>query len=456
MSSSSPGDRLATQPGELLMPTSPSIPVRPGMMEFCFWAFILIAVGRIGELIPGLAALPLGKISLGLALLQLIAKWKRMPSATPAVKKISKTALWLLTIAILSCPFSIWPGASLQFLVQQLPTLLAAVIITHCMCRSWNLIRGTLLVLVVSALILARAALSSYTGGRAEANTMYDTNDLAYVLVTVLPILLAFTLTARTTGKRLIFAGFSCVILGALLLTQSRGGFLGLVLVVLLICFMPMRAPKEGRKNRKVLSFILVVLLGAVVWTQLPHDARERFATVLSLSHDYNLDPTNDKSRGQIWTRGFHASMDRPWGYGPWSFGMVDYRYGGRMMAPHNSYMEALVELGVAGLLLFLRMYVLAWRGLSNTRARLLARKTVHGELEDQVVFARALQISLAGNAVAGFFLSMTYATVLWLTIGLVMALMSFVYRLDQNDEACGGQELLGLRKFGLRGELEQ
>ena len=433
--SNPPNGGIAAQPTPAQMPTPSGAPAGPGMMEYCFWAFILIAVGRLGELVPGLAALPLGKISLGLALLRLIIRWHKMPEKTPAIKKLAKTAVWLLVVAILCCPFSIWPGASLQFLVQQLPTLLATIIITHCMCRSWRLVRGTLLVVTLSGLVLARAALSSYSGGRAEANTMYDTNDLAYVLVTVLPIVLAFAITARTTVKRVIFIGIGGVILGALLLTQSRGGFLGLLLVVFLVCCMQIRAPKEGRKNRKFLSLFLMVVLGVLVWTQLPHDARERFATVLSLSNDYNLDPTNDKSRGQIWTRGFHATMDRPVGYGPWAFGMVDYKYGGRMMAPHNSYMEALVELGVLGLILFVRMYVLSWRGLARARARLIAGKNGSGDQEEQIVFARALQISLAGNAVAGFFLSMTYATVLWLAFGLSMALMSLVDRLGQEHD---------------------
>jgi O-antigen ligase len=395
------------------------------VLEYGFWTFLLIAVGRLGELVPGLASLPIAKIALGVPLLVLIRNWKRLPGQTAVTRPLARTAIVLAVLAVLLTPISYWKGASREFLLLQFPTLLAATTIAYMMCRSWRTVRGTLLVLVLSGLILARAAVSSYTGGRAQANTMYDTNDLAYILVTVLPLVIAFLVTAKTTAKRLIYFGIGAVMLGALLLTQSRGGFLGLVLVTLLACLMRIQVPDGNKRNRKFLSLLGVVLLGAVIWTQLPQDARNRFATVLNLGNDYNLDPTNDKSRGQIWSRGLKATLDRPFGYGPQAFGMVDYRYGGRMMAPHNSYMEAMVELGVLGIILFLRMYLLSWRGLERARRKLGERKSISAEQKEQMVFARVLQLSLAGNAVAGFFLSMTYATILWVTFGICMAMMA-------------------------------
>lgn len=409
-------------------PALPSL----GMLEYGFWAFILIAVGRLGELIPGLASLPIAKIALGVTLLVLIRNWKRMPVKTAVTRPLARTAIILAVLAVLLTPISYWKGASREFLFAQFPTLLASTTIAYMMCHSWRALRGTLLTLVLSGLILARAAVSGYSGGRAEANTMYDTNDLAYLLVTVLPLVLAFAVTARTTAKRFMYYGIGAIMLGALLLTQSRGGFLGLVLVVLLACLMRIRAPDGNRSKRKFLSLLGVCVLGTVIWTQLPEDARARFATVLNLGNDYNLDPTNDKSRGQIWTRGIEATLNRPYGYGPWAFGMVDYRYGGRMMAPHNSYMEAMVELGVLGVILFLRMYFLSWRGLERARRKLGERQNASDEHCDQMVFARVLQFSLAGNAVAGFFLSMAYATVLWVTFGMCMAMMALA---DQTTE---------------------
>jgi len=98
---------------------------------------------------------------------------------------------------------------------------------------------------------------------------------------------------------------------------------------------------------------------------------------------------------------------------------------GATIAVRHQPYLEAAVELGVVGLILFLRMYILAWRGLQRARARLIARGSLSQDQQEQVVFARVLQFSLIANAVAGFFLSMTYATVLWTIFGICMAIMA-------------------------------
>ena len=85
------------------------------------------------------------------------------------------------------------------------------------------------------------------------------------------------------------------------------------------------------------------------------------------------MDTTNSDSRSAIWERGITAAVRRPVGYGVDTFQMVDVRMGGKFRAPHNTYLEVLVELGFLGLLLFIRMYVLSWRALQRVRKRLLA-----------------------------------------------------------------------------------
>ena len=405
--------------------------VKFGALEYGFWIFLLIAIGRIGELIPGLSSFPLGKISLALPLVIRLAQHRRLPGLTTSTRPLARTAKWLAVLAVLLTSISIWPGASVNFLIQQLTVLIAVVSIAYVMCRAWRSLRATLLALVLSGAILARAALSTYTGGRAETATMYDTNDLAYLLVTVLPLAIGFVICSRTNAKRILYGGIVATLLVAVLLTQSRGGLLGLVAIVLFMTFAPIRAPTKPagkapiKRKGKIWLMVGVFGFGLLVWSYLPKDARERFSTVLDLTHDYNLDPTDKTGRGQIWTRGLRAAKARPIGYGPETFDMVDMNYGGKFSAPHNSLLEALVELGVLGFILFVTAYVRAWRGLQGARRNLLAGESLSIDQEEQVVFARLLQVSLVGNAVAGFFLSMAYATVLWTILALSMAVMA-------------------------------
>jgi O-antigen ligase len=106
---------------------------------------------------------------------------------------------------------------------------------------------------------------------------------------------------------------------------------------------------------------------------------------------------------------------------------MVDLKFNGRMEPPHNSFVQTAVELGFLGLLLFTRMYLLTWRALGR------ARKQLQGvEREDErelALFLRMLQLSLAGNIVAGFFLSMAYATLLWVTFSVSMGCVALANR---------------------------
>ena len=407
-------------------------PAKPGVMEYGFWIFILVAVGRIGEFIPGMAHVPVAKAIIAFAILALFARWKRLPGVTPSVRPMVKTARWLLVVTLLLCPITIWRGATLEFLLQVLPTLLAITILGYMMCSSWRFVRSTLLTFVTAAAVLAAIALAtSRHGDRAATDTMYDTNDLAYVLVTALPLAFAFFISARTKLKRITYAAVNAMLLACILLTQSRGGLMALVTVAILLLFLQLRAPTLSgpsgvpKPKRRFLLLVGALCIGALVWTQLPQGTRDRLATVTDLGDDYNLDPNNNRSRGQIWTRGIQAAIARPIGYGPATYGMVDLRFGGSMQAPHNSFIETLVELGVVGLILFFRMYWVCWRSLGQSRTKLLASPDASAKWSEQVLFARTLQCSLAGNAVAGFFLSMAWSTTLWLLLALSMALIA-------------------------------
>jgi O-antigen ligase len=396
-------------------------------LRIAYAVFLLTAIGRIGELVPGLGSLPLAKISMGIGVILLIAKWKRLPKLPAVATPFSQTALALVVLAVVTAPFSIWPGMTLQFLTVQLLVIAAAVIVCCKISYTWDVLRGIMRVLVVAAAALGLAAMLAFQGGRASASTSYDTNDLAYVLVSILPLALAFTLTAKTKAKILVNAGVCTMLLFVLLLTQSRGGLFGLIAMLAVMVLIPLKRPQGGKsRNRIVLPVVGLVCASMLVWAYLPAETRERLSTVLQLGNDYNMDTTDRDSRSAIWERGFTAALQRPVGYGVNSYQLVDLRMGGIFKAPHNSFLEVLVELGFLGLLLFIRMYLLSWRALQRVRQRLLALAPSE-EHEQMLVFGRMLQVALVGNAVSGFFLSMSYSVILWLLFAAAIACASLV-----------------------------
>jgi O-antigen ligase len=396
-------------------------------IRIIYAVFLLTAIGRVGELVPGLGSVPLAKISMGIGLLLLIAKWKRLPKLSAAATPFSRTALALVALAVVTAPFSIWRGMTLAFLTVQLPVMAAAVIVCCKLSYTWDVLRSIMRVLVLAGVGLGLTAILAFHGGRASASDSYDTNDLAYVLVSILPLALAFTLIAETKAKVLVNAGVCIMLLFVVLLTQSRGGLFGLVAMLAVMVLIPLRRPQGGKsRNRIVLPVVGLLCASMLVWSFLPAETRGRLSSVLQLENDYNMDTTNKDSRSAIWKRGIAAALQRPVGYGVSTFEMVDVRMGGKFRAPHNSYLEVLVELGFLGLVLFIRMYVLCWRALQRVRQSLLALAPSE-EHDQMLIFARMLQVALVGNTVSGFFLSMSYSVLLWVLFAVAISCVSLV-----------------------------
>jgi O-antigen ligase len=414
-------------------------PPRLRALELAYCTFLVIAVGRLGELLPAIAALPLAKVSMGIAIALLAIKWKALWRLPPVVVPFKRTSLALAAVAVVTAPFSVWRGATFGFLYQELPVLAAAVVVACKISSNWFVLRRIITALIVGSLALALSALKAFHGGRASIGATYDANDLAYLLVSIMPLALGFALTTKTRLRRLVGIVVFGIVILTLLLTGSRGGFLGLLAVLIMLVLVPIRRPQvnAGKARRRILPAILgIALLTAVIWPYLPAETRSRLATVVALGTDYNSDTSDIGSRSNIWERNLTAALRRPVGYGVGTFPMVDLQTGGRFRAPHNSYLETLVELGFIGMFLFLRMYVLSWRALQKARASLLASAATD-ERDAMLVFARMLQMTLVGNAVAGFFLSMAYATTLWVLFAVVISLVSLVASNARNPSHC-------------------
>ena len=83
-------------------------------------------------------------------------------------------------------------------------------------------------------------------------------------------------------------------------------------------------------------------------------------------------------------------------------------------MAPHNSVIQTFVELGVIGLVLWLRLWILSWRSLAQPNAPTTSSPAVLQQRSEQEVMSYALRISLVALFVAGFFLSQAFSLILW------------------------------------------
>jgi O-antigen ligase len=242
------------------------------------------------------------------------------------------------------------------------------------------------------------AGLGAMLEGRVRGLGIFGTNQLAYGLCFCTPLAFGLFITTRRVTSRLGLAVVFAVYLYALFITQSRGGFLCMTAVVVMLFLL-----FDKGRWAKIAGIIAGVLcFGALM----------KFAPRFSSSLDYQSD-ASALGRLGAWSGGLVELKNHPFlGIGKGQF--VD-TFG---IAPHNSYIEAVTELGIAGLFLWLGLFYFSFKylrrsGIDDTAAD--ARLTK--------VFARSLQASLGAYLVGSCFSSSAYYIPLYMLIALAVIL---------------------------------
>ena len=400
----------------------------PSVGAHLTWMAILliVMVGKVTEWVPGISGLPLAKVAFLFVVIFTARVWHKLVPVRVISLRIAKPAIAFLILSIVSVFFSIYKSNTLitsEASVIMLVTFVMLVKIT----QTTHDVERMLLALVGSAVSLTAGVLLNYSGGRAHINDNFDPNDIAYVLDTLLPVVIAY---GAAHSKRWKWAGYGLALLMilAILLTGSRGGVIGLGVVVLGLFAYPLRFASSGELRGfapvgLVVKLACVALLGGAVWGNLPADTQERLATLVDLTHDYNADPHLNQSRTVLWRRDIELALRRPIGYGLGSAPAADGHAGGQYLTAHNSLVQAFLELGALGLVLFVWSYVISWKELGKI-SRTGVQKSVDRERAKAALYARALRMGLIGNFTAGFFLSEAYSPCLWMVLAICAALV--------------------------------
>jgi O-antigen ligase len=387
---------------------------------------LIVMIGKATGWVPGISGLPLAKVAFVFVALYTVRVWHKLVPVRVGSLPIAKPALAFLVLSILSVFFSIYKSNTLIESESVLIVLISFVMLVK-ITQSMRDVDRMLLALVGSAVSLTVGVLVNYSGGRAHINDNFDPNDIAYVLVTLLPIVLAYGV-AHSKRRKWFASGLVLLMILVVLLTGSRGGAIGLAVVVLVLFAYPLNFSKTGELRRftpvgMIVKLTFVAVLGVGVWSQLPADTRDRLATLLDLQHDYNADPHLNASRTVIWRRDIELALQRPIGYGLGSAPAADGAAGGQFFTAHNSFVQAFIEMGVLGLVLFVTIYVRTWKELGKIAKRGL-QKSADRETAKAALYARALRTGLVGNVAAGFFLSQALSSCLFMIVAIAASLV--------------------------------
>jgi len=369
---------------------------------------IPIYLGRIQEMIPFLENLHIAKIAMGMALLIFVMTIKSYSKANTALFKIPqvKYIIAIFVMALLSVPFSAWPGGSLDYIITSYSKLLLFVFLLVWCVNTENELNKLCWSFVVTVLIIDIAVFVNpnvtESTLRVFVSSTYDPNDIALLLVIAFPIM--FYMMENNAGwKKLLLVVTMSMSLIVVLKTGSRGGLVALVAVLSMLSYN--KGVGYVIKRLPIALILLFIALNNVSEAQ-----KERLGTVFTMKEDYNA--TDRSGRVEIWKRGLSLMLNKPlFGCGINQFSIVNGKMpDGSWLTAHNSFIQIGAELGIISLMLFVMTIYMSIKTLNDCESNL-----------ENAWLIRGVRTALYGFCIGGFFLSWAYACGLYFLIALTV-----------------------------------
>ncbi len=387
------------------------------------WLVIMIIHGLLVESAGETAAhLPL-YVGITVSLCILVrGKWS---GVQPSVLMLFGTLIFVMGIAALA---GIDLGSSLAAISLYAKAFMLSLLLAGCI-KSNREVRTITLYCLGGMVCGALAALyQHYTGSysvnvydvQRAAGLRGDPNDTAMLLVAGIPLAVYWMLRCNLSLLKGLFAGSLVALVLGIALTGSRGGFLTLLFISLLIYV----------KKPTFLATISGLVLASILLAFAPQSYWNRMETLLS---GKELKTSGSmQHRGELQRKGLSIFLAHPLlGVGPNNFGEAFLGEGrsGRVsvatgrgqsstepgLVAHNMYLEFFVENGIFGGLLLLAIFYRSMRGLMR-----YDQKESHEA--GNFGIGNALALALFGMLFSGLFLSQGKNSVLWFLVGIGFA----------------------------------
>ena len=214
-----------------------------------------------------------------------------------------------------------------------------------------------------------------------------DPNDFALLINSFFPFVIVRLFEKGIRGwQRLLLFAVGTVNVLAIYYTNSRGGFIALLLILTFFAF-------------KRWGLVKGLIAGAIFFAA---------AIAISPSRFMDLSPNEASASGRIfaWIEGLVMLKARPiFGVGFDQFTIVHGR------AAHSAFIECLAELGLVG--------YLAWISIIFTSFKDIGGVIRYSSSENLVKYAKVFQLSLVGFLGSAFFLSQAYNPIFYILVAL-------------------------------------
>ena len=271
--------------------------------------------------------------------------------------QIGKLIKAILIYSILTVPFVEWPGSVINNGIESFIKAAVFYYFTVVFIKAEDKLKKFIVVFVGCQLFRivepfylhitegywgSIASMANWEYLNRLAGAPFDTvnpNGLAFIVCTVLPFLYYFS--GLGWINRLAFIIFTPICIYVLILTGSRTGFLGLVIIFIVIFV----------KSNKRFLFGSVGLLAVIVgFPLLDTDTQDRYLSTFGMGQK-NQGTANDRNEGV--KKDFMVALRRPiFGHGLGTSREANANFEGRDQPSHNLYGEVAQELGFFGLII--------------------------------------------------------------------------------------------------------
>lgn len=269
-----------------------------------------------------------------------------------------------------------------------------------------------------------------FNSGMGAGHFLADENDLSLTLNIILPFVYFSILRCNTSTRKTFYAISFFIILAAIVVSKSRGGFLGLI-AVLFYCYL-------YSPHKKVFVQIFLALC-VLAFLLVPSSYWKEMETLKEGTEEKTAD-----ERIYSWKLACKMFLDDPFfGVGPANYSYKVYVYQGDELSEgrrhmwgrvaHSLYFTIIPEYGIAGIILFLyllRLFYINNRSTftlqSNISKRLHDDESHNSQYQNELFFyyiSLSLNGGMIGFLVSGAFISVLYYPHFWILLSLSSSL---------------------------------
>ena len=372
---------------------------------------------RPNDLFSAIGDFPLVKIvAIGAMVIYIVSK--SGAGARPSVWTLEMSMLLVIAVlGMLLMPFAASPNDSLDALTDTyLKTVIIFILMVNLLDTRQRIFSLWKLVVICGA-VLGVGAINSYIKGEFTAQGLRieglvggmfeNPNDLATALDLLLPFAVLLMLISKGFA-RLFFLCCAAVLTIGVLVTLSRGGFLGLIALGGVLLW------KMGR-GRRLKTTLAAALICGILFAVMPGGYGNRVATIFNTEEDQT---GSAQLRRELMERAASIAISRPVvGVGMGNF----HIYSIREKEAHNGYLEIAAELGVTGLIAYL---IVIFAPLISLRRIERQTRGMRSKGEREMYWLSvSVQAALVAYMVCSFFASIQYLWYLYYTAAYAVAL---------------------------------